>query len=157
MPLVSVKSTFSLLFWHKSLIPNFKCYCYEGLCMSQHTGSHKNSLNLLCEKYLNESHWPMRQIRLHSSSQFGASANVTHSNIFHQESLNCFCVSLYVETYKDLHNNNIWNLGLEFSVKIIRKTLISLKPKTPFPWTWHFKDRFNSNSCKNGRGIFCID
>ena len=32
--------------------------------MSQHTGSHKNSLNLLSEKYLNESHWPMRRIRL---------------------------------------------------------------------------------------------
>ena len=32
--------------------------------MSQHTGSHKNSLNLLGEKYLNESHWPMRRIRL---------------------------------------------------------------------------------------------
>ena len=27
--------------------------------MSQHTGSHKNSLNLLGEKCLNESHWPM--------------------------------------------------------------------------------------------------
>ena len=32
--------------------------------MSQHTSSHKNSLNLLGEKYLNESHWPMRRIRL---------------------------------------------------------------------------------------------
>ena len=32
--------------------------------MSQHTGSHKNSLNLFGEKYLNESHWPMRRIRL---------------------------------------------------------------------------------------------
>ena len=32
--------------------------------MSQHTGSHKNSLNLLGENYLNESHWPRRQIRL---------------------------------------------------------------------------------------------
>ena len=32
--------------------------------MSQHTGSHKNSLNLLSEKYLNESHWPMCRIRL---------------------------------------------------------------------------------------------
>ena len=32
--------------------------------MSQHTGAHKNSLNLLGEKYLNESHWPMRRIRL---------------------------------------------------------------------------------------------
>ena len=53
-----------LLFWHKSLIPNFKCYCHEGLCMSQHTGSHKNSLNSLGEKYLNESHWPMCRIRL---------------------------------------------------------------------------------------------
>ena len=39
-------------------------HCHEGLCMSQHTGSHKNSLNLLGEKYLNESHWPMRRIRL---------------------------------------------------------------------------------------------
>ena len=64
MPLVSVKSTFTLLFWHKILIPNFKRYCHEGLCMSQHTGSHKNSLNLLGEKYLNESHWPMHRIRL---------------------------------------------------------------------------------------------
>ena len=26
--------------------------------------SHKNSLNLLGEKYLNESNWPMRRIRL---------------------------------------------------------------------------------------------
>ena len=32
--------------------------------MSQHTGSHKNSLNLPGEKYLNVSHWPMRRIRL---------------------------------------------------------------------------------------------
>ena len=32
--------------------------------MSQHTGSHKNSFNLLGGKYLNESHWPMRRIRL---------------------------------------------------------------------------------------------
>ena len=64
MPLVSVKSTFSLLFWHKILIPSFKCYCHEGLCMSQHTGSHKNGLNLLGEKYLNESHWRMHRIRL---------------------------------------------------------------------------------------------
>ena len=32
--------------------------------MSQHTGSHKNSLNLLGGKYLNESHWPMHRIRL---------------------------------------------------------------------------------------------
>ena len=64
MPLVSVKLTFTLLFWHKILIPNFKRYCHEDLCMSQHTGSHKNSLNLLGEKYLNESHWPMHRIRL---------------------------------------------------------------------------------------------
>ena len=62
--LISVKSAFSLLFLHKILIPNFKCYCEEGLCMSQHTGSHKNSLNLHDEKYLNESHWPMRRIRI---------------------------------------------------------------------------------------------
>ena len=39
--------------------------------MPQHTGSlifyfysHKNSLNLLGEKCLDESHWPMRRIRL---------------------------------------------------------------------------------------------
>ena len=32
--------------------------------MSQHTGSHKNNLNFLGEKYLNESHWPMRRIKL---------------------------------------------------------------------------------------------
>ena len=32
--------------------------------MSQHTGSHKNKLNLLGEKYLNETHWPMHRIRL---------------------------------------------------------------------------------------------
>ena len=32
--------------------------------MSQYTGSHKNSLNLLGEKYLNESLWPMHRIRL---------------------------------------------------------------------------------------------
>ena len=32
--------------------------------MYQHTGSHKNSLNLLGEKYLNESYWPMHRIRL---------------------------------------------------------------------------------------------
>ena len=62
--LVSVKSTFTLLFWHKILILNFKHYCHDGLCMSQHSGSHKNSLNLLGEKYLNESHWPMHLIRL---------------------------------------------------------------------------------------------
>ena len=63
-PLISVKSTFTLLFWHKILIPNFKRYCHEGLCMSQHTGSHKNSLTLLGEKYMNESQWPMHRIRL---------------------------------------------------------------------------------------------
>ena len=72
MPLVSVKSTSTLLFWHKILIPNFKRYCHEGLCMSQHTGSHENSLNLLGEKYLNESHWQMNRIRLvgHISSNY---------------------------------------------------------------------------------------
>ena len=64
MPLVSVKSTFTLLCGHTILIPNVKHYCHESLCMSQHTGSHKNSLNLLGEKYLNESHWPMHRIRL---------------------------------------------------------------------------------------------
>ena len=32
--------------------------------MSQHTCSHKNSLNLFGEKYLNESPWPMCRIRL---------------------------------------------------------------------------------------------
>ena len=32
--------------------------------MSQQTGSHKNSLNFLGEKHLNESHWPMRRIGL---------------------------------------------------------------------------------------------
>ena len=58
------ESTFTLLFWHIILIPNFKRYCHEGLCMSQHTGSHKNSLNLLGERYLNESHRPMHRIRL---------------------------------------------------------------------------------------------
>ena len=43
----------------------------NGTVMSQHTGSlifyfysHKNSLNLLGEKCLNESRWPMRRIRL---------------------------------------------------------------------------------------------
>ena len=51
---------------------------------------------------------------------FGSSASVTHSNIFYQTSLNCFNVSLYVEIYKDLHDNKVWNLGLEFYVKIIR-------------------------------------
>ena len=51
---------------------------------------------------------------------FGASANVTHSIIFHHASLNCFYLGLCVETYKDLHDNNVWNLGLEFYVKIIR-------------------------------------
>ena len=51
VPLISVKSTFSLLFLHKILIPNFKCYCDEGLCMSQHIGAHENSLNLLDEKF----------------------------------------------------------------------------------------------------------
>ena len=34
--------------------------------MSQHTGSHKN---LLGEKYLNESHWPIRRIRLECKLQ----------------------------------------------------------------------------------------
>ena len=56
--------TLTLLFWHKILITNFKRYFPKGLCMSQHTGSHKNSLNLLGEKYLNKSHWPMGRIRL---------------------------------------------------------------------------------------------
>ena len=32
--------------------------------MSQHTGSHKNSLVYIGKNYLNESHWPMRRIRL---------------------------------------------------------------------------------------------
>ena len=31
--------------------------------MSQHIGSHKNTLNLLGEKYLNASHWLMCRIR----------------------------------------------------------------------------------------------
>ena len=58
------ETMFTLLFWHKILIPNFKRYCHEGLCMSQHTGSQKNNLNLLGEKYLKESHWPMHGIGL---------------------------------------------------------------------------------------------
>ena len=82
-------------------------------------------------------------------------SNFAAENPFHKGT--CFYVSLYVETYKDLHDNNIWNWGLEFYVKIIRKTLNSLKPKAPFPWAWHLKDRFNSDSCKNGRDTFCID
>ena len=61
--------------------------------------------------------WNMPYIQI---AWFGASANVTHSNIFHQASLNCFYVSLYIETCKELHDNNVWNLGLEFYVKIIR-------------------------------------
>ena len=32
--------------------------------MSQHTGSHKNSLDYIGEHYLNGSQWPMRRIRL---------------------------------------------------------------------------------------------
>ena len=32
--------------------------------MSQHKDSHKNSLNFLGEKYLNDSHWPMGRIKL---------------------------------------------------------------------------------------------
>ena len=92
---------------------------------------------------------PLCPVQLYTQgAQFGASANVTHSNIFHQASLNCFYVSLYVEIDKYLHDNNIWNWGLEFYVKMIRKTLISLKSKSPFPWAWHLKDRFNSVSCK---------
>ena len=79
-----------------------------------------------------------------------ASDNVTRSNIFHQANLTYFYVSLYVETYKNCHDNNIWNWGLEFYVKIIRKTLIPLKPKASFPWAWHLKDRCNSDSCKKG-------
>ena len=43
--------------------------------MSQHTGSHKNSLNLLGEKYLNESHWPMRRIRLLECSRRSGADN----------------------------------------------------------------------------------
>ena len=46
------------------ILTNFKRYRHEGLCMSQHTGSYENSLNLLGEKCLNESHWPMHRIRL---------------------------------------------------------------------------------------------
>ena len=42
--------------------------------MSQHTGSHKNSLNLLGEKYLNESHWPKHRI---TSTTFAAVAAST--------------------------------------------------------------------------------
>ena len=61
-------------------MPNFKCYCHDGLCIAQHTGSHKNSLNLLVEKYLNESHWPMRRIRLlectHTVAQSGYAVRV---------------------------------------------------------------------------------
>ena len=43
--------------------------------MSQHTGSHKNNLNLLGEKYLNESHWPMRRIRLLECTGFMSKIN----------------------------------------------------------------------------------
>ena len=65
-------------------------------------------------------------------AEFGASANVTHSNIFHQASLNWFYVSLYVETYKDLHDNNVWNWGLEFYVKIIWKNVNFTESKSTF-------------------------
>ena len=41
--------------------------------MSQHTGSHKNSLNLFGEKYLNESHWLMHRIRLLECTKFNVS------------------------------------------------------------------------------------
>ena len=85
MPLVSVKSTFTL-FWHKILIPNFKRHCHEGLCMSQQIGSHKNSLNSLGEKYLNESHWPMHRIRYLSVGHI--------SSNYHQHSK---CTVLFVK------------------------------------------------------------
>ena len=49
--------------------------------MSQHTGSNKNSLNLLGEKYLNDSHWSMRRIRLLECRDFrNATLSFIHSS-----------------------------------------------------------------------------
>ena len=129
MPLVSVKSSFSLIFWHKILIPNFKRYCHEGLCMSQHTGSHKNSLNLLGETYLNESHWPMQRIRLlecrayfielHQHSK--CTVLVVKHHYFHLSSFkkllsSCWLIQVYIQCktisscrhYRHQQNRN-WN------------------------------------------------
>ena len=107
MPLVSVKSTFTLLFWHKILILNFKRYCYEGLCMSQHTGSHKNSLNLLGEKCLNKSHWPMHRISVvHISSNYHQHSKCTvlfvkhhyfHLSSFKKLLSSCWLIQVYIQ------------------------------------------------------------
>ena len=50
--------------------------------MSQHTGSHKNSLNLLDEKYLNESYWPMHRIRLLECRAYCIYANRYETGFF---------------------------------------------------------------------------
>ena len=45
--------------------------------MSQHKGSHKNSLDYIGENYLNGSHWPMRRIRLLECTFRDRTADVT--------------------------------------------------------------------------------
>ena len=67
----------------KILIPNFKRCCHKGrfTCMSQRTGSHENSLNLLGEIYLNESHWPITELG-YLSVRFISSNYHQHSKFF---------------------------------------------------------------------------
>ena len=49
------------------------------LSWSWHTGSHKNSLNLLGEKYLNGSHWPVTyKIQWLDTPPFGHFMRITH-------------------------------------------------------------------------------
>ena len=96
-------------------------------------------------------------LKIHPSSLIWRIGHCDSFKYFSPSKFKLFLCEPVCETYKHLHDNNIWNRGIEFYVKIIRKTLIALKPKAPFPWAWHLKDRFNSDSCKNGRDIFCID
>ena len=44
---------------------------------------------------------------LHSSSLIRCNGQCDSLKYFHQACLNCFYVNLYVETYKDLHDNNV--------------------------------------------------
>ena len=137
MPLVSVKSTFTLLFWNKILIPNFKHYCHERLCMSQHTGSHKNSLNLLGEQYLNESHCRFTELGYlsvgHISSKYHQHSKCTvlfvkhhyfHLSSFKKLLSSCWLIQVYMQCktisscrhFRHRQNRN-WN-----SVHHCRKT-----------------------------------
>ena len=78
--------------------------------MSQHTGSHKNSLNLLGEKYLNESHCRFTELGYlsvgHISSNYHQHSKCTvlfvKHNYFHLSSFkkllsSCWLIQVYIQ------------------------------------------------------------